>query len=158
MSLISIVRAVAVGLVVSLAAPLLPASAQMDTFVVVPDAPGGSGNFAGCYRANLRLWNTYRFQFCLNQHRSYWVNGGGVDCDGRLSWRTRGRDILVSIHRTSCGRGSAWAAAEMTCRGTWSLAGIIGQIIGVPMLQTLSCTYFPSVRGYSNWQFTARRT
>lgn len=159
MSLVSFVRSALLSLALAFAAVATPAAAQMDTFVLVPDIPGGgNGNFAGCYRANPRLWDRYRFQFCLNQHRSYWVNGAGVDCDGRLSWRTRGRDILVSIHRTSCGRGTAWAAAEMTCRGVWNPIGsIIGQIIGIPVLQTLNCTYRPSVRGYPNFSFTGRR-
>jgi hypothetical protein len=45
----------------------------------------------------------------------------------------------------------------MTCRANWSPLGIFGQIVGIPMLQTLDCTYFPSVRGYTNQRFTGRR-
>ena len=142
------------------AAGLIGRADAQDTFVVVPDAPGGA-IFTGCYRGDPRLWNQYRLRFCLTQRGNYWVDGGGISCDGRLTWRVRGSEILVSIQRTPCGRGVAWERAEMTCRGGSLLGTILGQILAPgsrPRLQTLRCTYHPSVRGYRDQQFTARRT
>lgn len=155
------VRCAVFALVLGVAASASPSAAQeAGTFVVVPDAPGGAV-FTGCYRADPRLWDRHRLHFCLTQRGTYSVNGGGVSCDGRLSWRTRNNEILVSIQRTPCGNGVAWAAAEMTCRGGSLLGNIIGQILApnvMPRLRTLRCTYFPSVAGYSDQQITARRT
>lgn len=161
MTFVSIARKIAALAILTVCAGPLPAAAQgFDTFVVVPDVPGGA-LFTGCYRANTRLWNQYRFDFCLTQRADYWATGGGLSCNGRLTWRARGRDILITVHRTTCGNGVAWAAAEMTCQGGSLLGNIIGSILnpsGRPSLRTLTCTYFPSVRGYANQRFTARRT
>ena len=134
--------------------------AAQDTFVVVPDAPGGA-TFTGCYRGDPRLWGQYRLHFCLNQRGNYWVDGAGLSCDGRLTWRTRNAEILITINRTSCGRGVAWERATMTCRGGSLIGAIIGQLLSPgsrPRLQTLRCTYHPTVRGYRDQQITARRT
>ena len=161
MRFVAIVRRVTVVLALALWAAPPPAAAQgFDTFVTVPDAPGGA-TFTGCYRSNARLWNSYWFDFCLNQRANYWATGGGVSCHGRLTWRARGRDIVITVHRSTCGNGVAWAAADLTCRGGSLLAGIIGNLLnpsGRPSLRTLTCTYVPSVRGFADQSFTARRT
>lgn len=148
-----------VAVLISTAGPIHRADAQ-EAFVVVPDAPGGA-IFTGCYRGDPRLWGQYRLRFCLTQRGNYWIDGGGISCDGRLTWRVRNSEILVSIQRTPCLNGVAWAAAEMTCRGGSLLGNILGQLLSPnlrPRLQTLRCTYHPSVRGYRDQQITARRT
>lgn len=131
-----------------------------ETFVVVPDAPGGA-IFTGCYRGDPRLWGRYRLNFCLTRQGTYSVTGGGISCNGRVTWRTRRGEIIVTVERSRCGNGVAWERAEMTCRGGSILGNIIGQILApnvMPSLQTLRCTYRPSVPGYSNQQITGRRT
>jgi hypothetical protein len=138
-----------------------PATAQQDieTRVVVPDAPGGA-RFSGCWRATEDLFGPYRLTFCLERRGTYRIRGG-VRCDGTLNWDVSGRDINVRIHRTSCGNGVAWERARMTCRGTTLLRGTVGRIISrvlVPELSGLRCTYHPTVRGWRDRTFNARRT
>lgn len=130
-------------------------SQEIEPFVVVPDAPPGSGGGVrvnGCFRATQDLFGPYRLTMCLERRGTYQVRGGGLRCDGRLTHRTVGRDILIELQRASCGRGRAWEAASVECRHTGRL---IIQI--VPRLSTLSCRYFPTVRGVSPRNFTARR-
>ena len=88
------------------------------------------------------------------------VRGGGVSCDGRLTWRTSGRDILIDLQRASCGRGRAWERASIECRNQGGLLGVIGRVIAgqSPRIRTLRCTYFPTVRGERPRSFTAMRT
>lgn len=97
--------------------------------------------------------------FCLEQRGTYTVRGGGVRCDGRLTWNARGRDINIQLKRTSCGNGVAWSADRMTCRGGNLLPAFLARIIvpDLPVLQTLRCTYTPSVSSERPMQITARR-
>ena len=135
---------------------LIPAAAAQESiepFVVVPDQPGGGVRVNGCFRATQNLFGPYRLTMCLERPGTYQVRGGGLRCDGRLTFRTIGRDIHIDLRRTSCGRGRAWEAASIECRHT----GGVLRLLGIPRLQTLRCTYFPSVRGVDSRTFTARR-
>ena len=138
---------------------------DMEARVIVPDAPGGA-KFTGCYRADKQIYGPYQFSFCLEQQGTYRARGGGVTCDGKLSWRLAGRDIVVTIERASCGNGVAWARASMTCRGTSiiKIKGTLGKIISqasraldIPTLSGLRCTYNPSVSGEPNTTINAKR-
>ena len=138
---------------------LSPVAAQdMNTRVIVPDAPGGA-LFTGCYQVQQRLYGPYRMTFCLEQRGTYTVRGGGVRCDGRLTWTASGRDISVKLRRTSCGNGVAWSADTMQCRGGGLLPAFLARIIvpDFPVLQTLRCTYTPSVPREKPTTITARR-
>ena len=136
-----------------------PAAAEQDieARVIVPDAPGGA-RFSGCYRATEDLFGPFRLTFCLERRGTYRIRGD-IRCDGTLNWEVSGRDIHVRIHRTSCGRGVAWERATMTCRGT-NIRGTLGRIarVLVPELTELRCTYHPTVRGWRDRHFNARRT
>lgn len=152
---IRIGRALKVALLsaVLIATPIL----AQETFVVVPDHPGGVA-VNGCFRANQNLFGPYRLTFCLERRGTYQVRGGGLSCDGRLQWHTSGRDIFIDLERSSCGRGRAWEAAHMDCRHTGNVfSQIIGRAAGIPMLQSLRCNYFPSVPGVGRRTFTANR-
>jgi len=125
--------------------------------VIVPDHPGGIP-VSGCFRADRPLFGPYQLTFCLDRRGTYQVRGGGIRCDGQLTSRTSGRDILVDIHRTSCGNRRAWEAATMECRHTGGLLGqLAGRILDVPRLSSLRCTYHPSVPNRGPRTFTANR-
>jgi len=142
-----------IGLLALLSAP----TAAQETRVIVPDHPQGVP-VSGCFRANQDLFGPYRLTFCLDRRGTYQVRGGGVSCDGRLTWNVSGRDIFVDLQRTSCGRGRAWEAASMECRHVGGLLGAIaGRVLGTPVLSTLRCTYRPTVRGVGPRTFTATR-
>lgn len=135
-----------------------PPTLAQETFVVVPDHPGGGVPVSGCFRANQNLFGPYRLTFCLERRGTYQVRGGGLSCDGRLTWRTSGRDIFIDLERSSCGRGRAWEAAQMDCRHAGRLLSqIAGRALGIPVLQTLRCNYHPSVPGVGRRTFTATR-
>lgn len=130
----------------------MPVQAQ-DTqpFVIVPDHPQGVP-VNGCYAANRQLFGHY-FSFCLTRPGSYSVRGGGVACDGRLTWRAAGGNITADIHRTSCGGGVAWEMAQMTCQPAGRILGPIGSLF----ISALRCTYHPTVRFHRSQTFTANR-
>ena len=158
MSVIRYLAGLTASLLIVLAV-LTPTLAQdMETRVIVPDVPGGA-LFTGCYQVQQRLYGPYRMTFCLEQRGTYTVRGGGVRCDGRLTWNARGRDINIQLKRTSCGNGVAWSADRMTCRGGNLLPAFLARIIvpDLPVLQTLRCTYTPSVSSERPMQITARR-
>ena len=119
----AIVRVLAAA-VLLVATPLaMPSTAQdIAPMVIVPDHPGGIP-VNGCYTATRNLFGPYRFSFCLHRPGSYSVRGGGVRCDGRMTWHVRGRDIIADIHRTSCGGGVAWERASMDCRPAGRIFG-----------------------------------
>lgn len=152
-----------------LSALVVPVNAQneIDTFVMVPDAPAGGALVAGCFRADRQLFG-YRFTMCLRNRGTFQVSGRGMNCEGRLNWRVSGRDILIDVRRQSCGRGRAWEAASIDCRGTGVVRGILDSIFGraanpfvmvpdTPAVRALRCTYHPTVRGVRPVTFTARR-
>jgi hypothetical protein len=149
----AIVRALAAA-VLLVATPLaMPSMAQdIAPMVIVPDHPGGIP-VNGCYTATRNLFGPYRFSFCLHRPGSYSVRGGGVRCDGRMTWHVRGRDIIADIHRTSCGGGVAWERASMDCRPAGRIFGPISALF----IRDLRCTYFPTVRHQRQQTFTARR-
>lgn len=158
MSVIRYLTGLVAGLLVILTV-LTPVYAEdMSTRVIVPDVPGGAV-FTGCYRVQQRLYGPYRMTFCLEQRGTYQVTGGRVQCNGRLNWSARGRDININLQRTSCGNGVAWSADRMTCRGGNLLPAVLAKIIipDLPVLQTLRCTYTPSVKSEKPMQITARR-
>jgi hypothetical protein len=137
----------------------MPMAQDIAPMVMVPDHPTGVP-VNGCFRANQNLFGPYRLTFCLDRRGTYQIRGGGVRCDGRLDWRTSGRNIHIDLHRTSCGRGQAWERASIECRNYGSLLGaIIGRVIvgQTPRIRTLRCTYFPTVRGERPVTFTATR-
>lgn len=142
-----------VAVLFMLAAPFSgPAMAQgAQQFVIVPDNPNPIP-VDGCYLANRSLFGQ-TFSFCLRWPGTYQVRGGGVWCDGRMTWRTQGRDIIAHIHRTSCGGGIAWEQADMECRPAGSFLGPIGSLF----IRSLRCTYFPTVRGHRPQTFIADR-
>jgi hypothetical protein len=156
--------AVAVALFLSLSAP---AVAQNDNSrVMVPDAPAGGAAVAGCFRADRNLYGPFRLTMCLRTRGTYQVTGGGMRCDGRLTWRASGRNIDIDLRRTSCNRGMAWAAAHVSCRGSGLAFNILDSIFGrnqrvmvpnTPAIRLLTCTYHPTVRGERIEHFTARR-
>lgn len=134
----------------------LTAGAQ-ETRVIVPDHPNGIP-VNGCFTANRTIFGPYRFSFCLERRGTYSVRGGGVRCDGRITWRASGRDIHVDVQRTSCGGGVAWEAASMDCRSVGGLLGrLAGRVLDIPQLSALRCTYHPTVRNRSSVTFTANR-
>ncbi len=146
------------------AAPVM--GQEMDTLVLVPDGPSGGAVVAGCYRADRDLYGPFRLTMCLRRNGTYMVRGGGIRCDGQLTWRASGRDITINLQRTSCNRGQAWARARVECRGSGWIRGILDQIFGrnqrvlvpdTPAIRRLSCTYFPTVRGERNERFNASR-
>lgn len=143
----------ACALLVFLAVPLaVPAMAQgPDMFVIVPDNPNPIP-VNGCYRANRNLFG-HTFSFCFHRPGTYQVRGGGAWCDGRMTWHTRGRDIIAHIQRTSCGGGIAWEQADMECRPAGSFLGAVGTLL----IRSLRCTYYPTVRGHWPQVFLADR-
>ena len=134
------------------------AQAEIAPLVVVPDHPTGVP-VNGCFRANQNLFGPYRLTFCLDRRGTYTVRGGGLNCDGRLDWRTAGRNIHIDLRRASCGRGQAWERASIECRSTGGLLGAIGRVVvgQSPRIRTLTCTYYPTVRGERRQNFTASR-
>jgi hypothetical protein len=133
------------------------ASAQ-EVRVIVPDHPTGIP-VNGCFSANRTIFGPYNFSFCLERRGTYSVRGGGVRCDGRITWRASGRDIHVNVQRASCGGGVAWEAATMDCRSVGGLLGrLAGRVLDIPRLSSLRCTYYPTVRHQRPVTFTANRT
>ena len=137
--------------------------------VVVPDLPGGA-LVSGCYRADRGLYGPYQLTFCLERRGTYQVRGNGLRCDGRLDWKTEGRDVTVSLRRQSCNRNLAWAAATVTCRPRDLLDIILSELFGNrprqdgrvvvpdnPQVRQLRCTYIPTVPGERRVSFVARR-
>ena len=152
-------------LVLSVSAPLM--AQDIDTLVLVPDGPSGGALVSGCYRADRDLYGPFRLTMCLRRNGTYMVRGGGIRCDGQLTWRASGRDITINLLRQSCNGGQAWARARVECRGSGLLRGILDQIFGrnqrvvvpdTPAVRRLTCTYFPTVRGERNERFNANRT
>lgn len=159
MNLVKTAKTLAMAGAIMLAGLVGAATAQdVNSRVIVPDVPGGA-NFAGCYRVQGTLYGPYRMTFCLKQRGTYTVTGGGIRCDGRLNWTSNGRTIQINLRRTSCGNGVAWSADSMTCRPGGIFGGRVPFVVvpDVPILQTLRCTYFPSVRGYPDKNIVARR-
>lgn len=144
------------------------AQAQNDNSrVMVPDAPAGGAAVAGCFAADQRLFG-YNFTMCLRTRGTYIVTGRGMHCEGRLNWQVSGRNITIDIRRQSCGRGQAWEAASIDCRGRGILRNALDRIFGqganpfvmvpdTPAVRSLNCTYFPTVRGVRSVNFTASR-
>lgn len=156
------------GAVLALSWLVAPAQAQNESaLVMVPDGPPGGAVVAGCFGANRRLFG-YNFTMCLRNRGTYIVTGRGMHCEGRLNWRVSGRNIAIDLHRQSCGGGQAWEAATIDCTARGILRNALDRIFGqgpnpfvmvpdTPAVRTLSCTYFPSVRGVRPVNFTASR-
>jgi hypothetical protein len=156
------IRKIAVALAAAAMMMLGGAGASLaqdnSTRVIVPDIPGGA-LLAGCYRVTRSIYGPYRLSFCLEQRGTYQVTGGGVNCQGRLSWTASGRDVSIQLQRSRCGNGVAWSADRMSCRGAGIFAGILSRILvpDVPYLGALHCTYRPTAGGYQPTTITARR-
>ncbi|MBJ3786348.1 hypothetical protein [Devosia sediminis] len=137
----------------------VPAQEGAAPLVMVPDHPVGVP-VTGCFRANETLFGPYWLTFCLDRRGSFQVRGGGVTCNGRMTWWTSGRDIFMDLDRTPCGGRQAWEAASIDCRSTGGLIGAIGRVIvgESPRIRTLRCTYHPTVPGVTRRTFTATRT
>jgi hypothetical protein len=150
----AIARALTAFVLVVVPPTAIPSIAQdgIAPMVIVPDHPNGVP-VNGCYTANRNLFGPYRFSFCLHRPGTYSVRGGGVRCDGRMTWHTRGRDIIADIHRTSCNGGVAWERANMDCHPAGRIFGPVGSLV----IRSLRCTYFPTVRGQRRQTFVANR-
>ena len=140
-------------------------AAGPSTKVVVPDRPGGGGGIGlgGCYQVAERLYGPYSMSFCLSGRGSYKVTGGGLDCNGSLSWNTSGRNININLRRSTCGRGKAWSADSMSCTFVGFLGAVLPKVVvpdrpGLPGFGDLRCTYKPAVSSYRPVQIRARRT
>jgi hypothetical protein len=140
--------------------------------VVVPDTPGGA-LVAGCYRADRVLFGPYRLTFCLERRGTYSVRGGGLACDGRLTWTASGSTVTIGLRRQSCGNGRAWAAAEIVCRPRSLVSLILEDLLrdlagedrrtprvvipDRPTIGRLACSYYPTVPGVRSRDFFANR-
>lgn len=151
----------AAALLAALMLGLVGAAAQAqepNVRVIVPDTPGGV-IVTGCYRSLGRIYDDYRFEFCLKRRGTYEVTGPRIRCEGRMDWRVDGLNVRASLKRTSCGRGVAWSADSMTCRPNL-VAGIIGLITKSkdPLLSAFTCDYKPARgSGEKPTTFVARR-
>ena len=169
MSLKSIFSAVALALIVCTG--FAEAQTQDNSArVVVPDVPGGA-LVSGCYRADRNLYGPYRLTFCLQRKGIYAVRGDGLRCDGRLTWKTKGRDVSIALRRQSCNRNLAWAEASIICRPRNALDLLLDELLGQlnqsgdarvvvpdnPTVGKLTCTYRPTVAGNRNAVFFAIR-
>jgi hypothetical protein len=138
--------------------------------VIVPDLPEGAV-VNGCYRADRKLYGPYTLSFCLTKRGTYRVRGDdGIRCDGRLNWRTKGRDVVVDLKRQSCNKGVAWAAGRIECLPRNLVDIILDELIDErkqgsakvivpdsPRVKWLRCVYKPTVEGERNRTFNARR-
>lgn len=138
--------------------------------VIVPDVPGGA-EVGGCYRADRDLYGPYRLTMCLDNKGTYSVRGDGIKCDGRMAWKTKGRDVHMTLKRQSCNRGVAWAEARVVCRPRSALDVILSELFGqnrkdpqgrvivpdAPKVKSFRCTYYPTVTGKSTRSFVANR-
>ena len=138
--------------------------------VVVPDVPGGA-LVSGCYKADRNLYGPYRLTFCLQRKGIYAVRGDGLRCDGRLTWKTKGRDVRIALRRQSCNRNLAWAEASIICRPRDALDLLLDELLGHlnrsgdmqvvvpdhPSVGRLRCTYYPTVAGNRAIAFFAIR-
>lgn len=137
------VRSVALVLSMFMASASLAVAQNENARVVVPDAPGGSANVAGCYRTIGVIYGKYKMDFCLKRRGTYHVVGRNLDCAGRLDWDTKGPGIDIRLRRASCGNGKAWSADTAWCRPNL-LLGIIGLITKDGNLAGLTCDYRPA--------------
>ncbi len=102
--------------------------------------------------------------FCLQQLGAYTVKGGGVTCNGRLSWAAKGKYIDIDLSRTSCGNSVAWSADLMNCTGSSLFGGKgIGEALArmivprIPTISKLNCTYYPNAKGQQPTSIIANR-
>jgi hypothetical protein len=131
--------------IVFVAASIVPALAvESDVRVLVPDVPGGV-IVSNCYRAAVRIYDGFRFDFCLKQRGTYTASKVGVRCEGRLTWGVDGIWVNAKLRRTSCGGGKAWSADSLSCRPS-ILLSFLGNLIGDdrPLLDRLICDYTPA--------------
>ncbi|MHA1559476.1 MAG: hypothetical protein ACTSWI_02245 [Alphaproteobacteria bacterium] len=156
--------------------PSVAALAQLAPQIAVPTPPGGDGptaNIEGCYSVSQSLYGPYFLGFCLNRWGggSYQVTGS-LYCNGRVDWqREWNGSIQINVHHTSCGRGIDWSADTMVCSvsspqwplqqphpGPWRNQPQIAVPTPAPGQSTMTCTYYPGVRGYYPMPITAQRT
>jgi len=143
---------------------------DINSRVMVPDAPNGAV-VGGCYRADRPLYGPYALSFCLERKGVYQVRGGGTRCTGRLDWQAAGRDVKLHLRKQSCGGGRAWAEANVTCRPRSLLDMILSELLrkkqkqegrvmidDLPVVSSLRCTYYPTVRGEERVSFIAKRS
>ncbi|NKX43294.1 hypothetical protein [Roseicyclus persicicus] len=143
--------------------------------VVVPGAPPGGAYVDGCYRVDRPLYGPYRIRLCFGNRGqgTYAVQGPQLTCEGRLTWRVAGDTVNLSLRRTSCNLGRAWAAAEVTCRPRGLVSVLLDELIREitgqgsgrprvvvpdrPTVGRLTCTYYPTVAGAPIRPFFANR-
>ena len=166
--------AIAITMFLSLCVPTV--AQDIDTFVLVPDGPQGGALVSGCFRADRDLYGPFRLTMCLQRTGTYQIRGGGIRCDGRLTWHASGRNVDIHLRRVSCNQGMAWARADVSCRAGTIFFDFFDRIFGgsnsggglspfvlvpdtgnVAAVRTLNCTYHPSVPGERSKTFTARR-
>ncbi len=137
--------------------------------------PGNNGNsYAGCYMIDQNLYGPYHMSFCLNGNGggSYQVTGGGLNCNGQLSWRDQYGEARINLRYSWCGHQTGWTGDTLVCSsarwqgpqypagpnpgwpnaqgpqgGQWNQPQIAVPV-PQPNTQSLNCTYYPAVRGY----------
>lgn len=167
-----------------LAFSIVTAFAQAPQIAVPVPAPGGGqgAGYAGCYTIDQNLYGPYRMSFCLNGYGSgsYQVTGGGLNCNGELSWRDQFGQARINLRYSWCGNRTGWTGDTLVCSAArqqwpqypagpnpgWPNAGgpqggqwnqpQIAVPVPAPNTQSLNCTYYPAVRGYPATSVTAR--
>lgn len=165
-------KAAALALTFLIAASSASIAQTSESRVVVPDAPSGAF-VAGCYKVDRNLYGPYRLTFCLERRGTYTVRGGGLVCDGRLTWKASRGEVTIALRRQSCNRNLAWAEADIVCRPRGLVSVVLDELIldllgskskkprvvvpDRPTVGKLTCTYYPTVAGARNREFFARR-
>lgn len=165
-------KSAVVAAVLLISASLASKAQTPEARVVVPAAPGGAF-VAGCYKADRNLYGPYRLTFCLERRGSYAIRGGGLVCDGRLTWKASGGEVDITLRRQSCNRNLAWANATLVCRPRGLVSAILDELVrdllegttkkprvvvpDRPTVGRLTCVYYPTVPGAKTREFFARR-
>jgi len=170
-------------------APLAAAHAAAPGDVPVPNIaipvpqPVPVQSFVGGWQINQQLYGPYWMSFRLSQYGggSYQVQGGGLWCNGAVSWYQSGNQAVIQLHYTNCGGGVGWSADRLVCQFTGNYSyqqqydprygagnAAPGNVpvpnIAIPVpnpppsANQIRCTYQPAVAGYQPISVLADRT
>ncbi|MCW5696034.1 MAG: hypothetical protein KIS96_04770 [Bauldia sp.] len=139
--------------------------------------------FAGSWQINQPIYGPYWVSFRLSQYGggSYQVQGGGLYCNGGLTWYQSGNQAVIQLQYTNCGGGIGWSADRMVCQftntysyqqqydprlgaGNAGPANIAVPNVAIPVptpppsANQILCTYQPAVAGYQPISVLANRT
>jgi hypothetical protein len=131
--------------------------------------PTASNDISGCWSADRTLYGAYQLSFCLDRGAgSYYVTGGGIDCQADVSWRKTwpgGYKFVMS--RASCGNGTDWTGDTFKCKlervvyGVGAAGNGFSPKVAVPTPgpagYALSCSYRPAIAGWGWQTFKAYR-